>query len=97
MTLDVSAELMGARFPPGVLLPLLNDALQQRTGACELSASLHAGTCKLVLTLPARPSDATVERVRELLNDLYGTFAELSVDGTDGASRATVKVPYEHA
>jgi len=32
-----------------------------------------------------------------LLSDLYGTSAELSVGDTDGASRATVKVPYEYA
>jgi hypothetical protein len=97
MTLDVSPELMDARFPPGVLLPLLNDALQVRAGECRLIATRHAGICQLVLMLPARPSMATVERVRTLLADLYGTSAELSADNTNGACRATVKVPYEHA
>lgn len=97
MTLAVSAEVMDARFPPGVLLPLLNDALQVRDGACELSAARHAGACQLVLTLPARPSDATAARVRGLLNDLYGTDAELAFADTGGVSRATIKVPYEHS
>jgi len=49
------------------------------------------------LTLPARPTDAAVTRVRALLADLYGTSAELAVDETNGAVSATVTVPYEPA
>jgi hypothetical protein len=97
MGLAVSAEVMDARFPPGVLLPLLNDALQVRAGACELSAARRGGACRLVLAMPARPSDATAERVRGLLNDLYGTAAELALADNGGMSRATIEVPYEHA
>lgn len=96
MALAVSAEVMDARFPPGVLLPLLNDALQVRAGACQLSAARRGSACRLVLTLPTRPSDATTERVRGLLNDLYGTAAELALADSGGVSRATIEVPYEH-
>ena len=98
VTLDVPAEVMDARFPPGVLLPMFNDALQQvRAGMCALAATRQAADCRLMLTLPARPSDATLERVRGLLDELYGSAAALSVDSAGSAARVTVKVPYEHA
>ena len=97
VTLDVPAELMNARFPPGVLLPMFNDALQARAGTCALTARRQAADCQLVLTLPARPSDATLERVRGLLSDLYANAAAVLVDGAGPAARVTVKVPYEHA
>jgi hypothetical protein len=97
MALHVSVNLMSARFPPGVLLPLLDDALRARAGPCGLTAEGAAGSCLLALTLPARPTDATVTRVRALLADLYGTSAELAVDESNGAVSATVTVPYEPA
>ena len=95
MRFDVSADVADARFPPGVLLPLLEDALRVRAGACELIATRSSDDCQLVLTLPARPLDAVVARVRSLLADLYGTSAELVVAHVNGVANATVKVPYE--
>jgi hypothetical protein len=98
VVLDVPAEVMDARFPPGVLLPMVDDALHQvRAGTCALAACRQATECQLVLTLPARPSESTLERVRGLLNDLYGGAAELSVEGAGATARVTMKVPYEHA
>ncbi len=97
MRLDVSPEVGNARFPPGVILPLLDDALHSRTGPCALSATLSSSDCKLVLTLPARPLDAAVARVRSLLADLYGASADLVVAHVDGVVNATVMVPYERA
>jgi hypothetical protein len=94
---DVSADVANARFPPGVLLPLLDDALRVRAGACELIATRSSDECKLVLTLPARPLDAALARVRSLLADLYGTSAELVIAHVNGVANATVKVPYEPA
>ncbi len=38
MALHISVNLMSARFPPGVLLPLLDDALRARPGPCGLTA-----------------------------------------------------------
>ena len=43
MTLEVSADLMDARFPPGVLLPLLDDALRTRAAPCELTRNTILG------------------------------------------------------
>jgi hypothetical protein len=68
-----------------------------RAGTCALAACRQATECQLVLTLPARPSESTLERVRGLLNDLYGGAAELSVEGAGATARVTMKVPYEHA
>jgi hypothetical protein len=93
--LDVPADVANARFPPGVLLPLLNDALCGRAGSCEIRATRSFGDCRLILTLPARPLDRIVSRVRLLLADLYGASAELAIVQMNGVAHATVKVPYE--
>jgi hypothetical protein len=94
---DVAADVADARFPPGVLLPLLDDALRVRAGPCELIATRSSGDCQLMLTLPARPLDAVIDRVRSLLVELHGTSAELVVACANGVTNATVKVPYERA
>ena len=80
MAIDLDDEAMAARFPPGVLLPLLNDALEHRAGPCGLTATRRDGDSLIVLTVPAAPSEATVERVRAVLADLYGSGAELIVE-----------------
>ena len=97
MTLDVPADMLEARFPPGVLLPLLDDALRTRPGPCSLTAVVTQRDCRLVLTLPARLSEPVVDRVRALLADVYGALAELKIDDAGGVSIATLQVPYELA
>jgi hypothetical protein len=97
MRLDVPAELMNARFPPGVLLPLLDDALRVRGGPCGLTARRSSDACQLVLALPARPSDSAVARVSAVLAELYGPAAEVALTPASGTVSATVKVPYEPA
>lgn len=97
MTLDVPADLMDVRFPPGVLLPLLDDALRTHSGPCELSATRSSEHCRIVLKLPACPSSSAVARVRALLVDLHGASAELALANLNGSVSATVKVPYELA
>jgi hypothetical protein len=97
MSLDVPAELMNTRFPPGVLLPLLDDALRACVGPCGLTARRSADVCQLVLSLPARPSEGAVARVAAVLADLYGPAAEVALTPARGAINATVKVPYECA
>ena len=98
MTLDVPADMMDARFPPGVLLPLLDDALRALAGPCTLTAALTRGACRLLLTLPARPSEPVVARVRALLADVYGALAELKIDDdASGLFGVTVQVTQELA
>ena len=104
LSVAVSAEAMHARFPPGVLLPLLNDALRARAGLCMLSGSRQAGSCQVTLALPCAPAEAVLGRVQALLADLYGASAELTLDsardrGGDmtGGCLVKVQIPYEPA
>jgi len=97
MAIDLADDAMAARFPPGVLLPLLNEALQVRAGACALTATRRGADSVIELSVPAAPPDATVERVRAVLADLYGGAAELAVVAKPGAAHAVVRVPYERA
>ena len=97
VTFDVPGDVAYARFPPGVLLPLLDDSLRRRAGPCEVIARRSSNDCRLVMMLPAHPRDPAVARVRSLLTDLYGSAAELAVDNTNDVASATVTVPYERA
>jgi len=94
-TIRVADDVAGARFPPGVLLPLLDDALRLQAGACALVAVRSDGGCRVVLTLPSPARDTTVARVRGLLADLYGTAASLAIAPGTGVTRVTVEIPYE--
>jgi hypothetical protein len=96
MTIDV-ADAMHARFPPGVLLPLLDTA-----GGCEahplrLTATRAGDECRTVLTLGAAPSKASLSRVHSLLMELYGAAGNVEIESASGAIDVIVKVPYEHA
>jgi signal transduction histidine kinase len=93
---EVAGEVADARFPPGVVLPLLDDALRARAGPCELLASRRRSDCEIVLTLPACPLDAAVARVQSLLWDIYGKSAQLTLADENGVANVTVKVPYEY-
>jgi hypothetical protein len=80
-----------------VLLPLLIEARQVRAGTCALTATRVRAHSRIVVSMPAAPSDATVERVRAVLADLYGSAAELVVEASCDGHRAIVRVPYERA
>ena len=88
---------MHARFPPGVLLPLLDTAVASNAGPCRLTAARPSDGCRLVLTLGADPSERSVARVQSLLSELYGTAGKLEIQNTIGATNVIVKVPYELA
>ena len=100
LALAISADALHARFPPGVLLPLLDNALRSRAGPCRIGVTCQARQCRLVLELPAMPSPDTLERVRTLLSDLYADAAELAAGAASGGSGAVeivVILPYELA
>lgn len=97
MTIDVAPDAMHARFPPGVLLPLLDTAVGVSAGSCRLTARCASEICRVVLTLDATPSDQSVARVQSLLVELYGTSGKLEIEGTNGAIHVIVTVPYELA
>jgi sensor histidine kinase YesM len=93
MTIEVASTAMHARFPPGVLLPLLDGA----AAPCRLAAERSGERCRVVLTLAAAPSEAAVARVRLLLAELYGAASELEVRPANAAVEVVVEVPYELA
>jgi len=94
-TIRVADDVAGARFPPGVLLPLLDDALRRQAGACAIVADRAERVCRVVITLPSPARDTTLTRVRVLLADLYGTAARVAIAPERGATRAIVEIPYE--
>jgi hypothetical protein len=97
MALEVSDAARHARFPPGVLLPLLADAFATYTGQCRLRAAVRDGACELVLVLPAPPAPATLQRVRALLDEVYGPAARLVHRAGVGTAILTLEVPHEPA
>ncbi len=97
VTVEVAPDAMHARFPPGVLLPLLDTTVGNSAGTCRLTATRSSGDCRLMLKLVAAPSDASAARVQSLLMELYGTAGRLEIDGTTGAISVIVTVPYELA
>ena len=94
---EVSAEALHARFPPGVVLPLLDDVLRACPGTCRLVVRRHADDCVLALTLPGRPAEAVVARVRELLANVHGRAAALVLQTAGSEVTVTVRLPYECA
>jgi hypothetical protein len=97
MALDVSTAAMHARFPPGALLPLVDDALRSRGGDCALQASCGGGVCRVVLSLPAVPSPDALGHVRGLLRDVDGCAADLVVAAAGHGATVTLTVPHENA
>ncbi len=97
LAIDVASDALHARFPPGVLLPLLSAAIGGNAGSCGLTAQRSDDGIRVLLTLPAPPSDAVAARVRSLLQELYGTAGQLKLESTAAASKVIVEVPYELA
>jgi hypothetical protein len=97
LELHLSPAALHARFPPGVLLPLLADALGASIGPCALRAAVGDGASELELILPECPADESLQRARSLLEDLYGASATLAARSSDGAAHISLRVPHEPA
>lgn len=100
LSLCVSAQAIHARFPPGVLLPLLDDVLRASPGSCRMDVTRQADVCCVQLALPYPPSEEAMGRVDALLADLYGKSAQLTLTITgEGMKLPTVvmQIPYELA
>jgi hypothetical protein len=95
MTVEVAPAVIHARFPPGVMLPLLEQAVRGGAGQCRISVDRRGDSCSLVVALGAAPSPASIERVRALLSALHADAAALRIDSTAGAIHVIVTVPYE--
>ena len=97
MTVDVAPDTMHARFPPGVLLPLLDTALGSDVRPFRVIATRVGEDCRLMIMLGSAPSQTAVARVQSLLSELYGTPGKLEMESAPGGINIIVKVPYEHA
>ena len=96
LSIDVAPDLLHARFPPGVLMPLLHGDVVN--GApCRVVASRANETCRVILMLGSAPPDRSVERVQFLLAELYGEASNVVTGKADGGVNVIVKVPYELA
>ncbi len=95
MTIDVASDALHARFPPGVLLPLLKGGVG--AGGCRLKASRTGDVCRLALTNVAAPSEESVAGVRSLLTEVYGSAGKLQIESATDAVNVIAEVPYELA
>jgi hypothetical protein len=97
IAVEVSPDVMHAGFPPGILLPLLQETGWSPAAGCRLAAARSRDSCRLVLTVGAMPSETAVERVRALLADVHGTSARLEIARRPDQVDIIVQVPYELA
>lgn len=97
IVVEISPDVMHARFPPGILLPLLDGTGCPPHRGCRLAAARSQQVCQLVLTVRTAPSEATLERVRAVLADMYETSARLEMARRPDQVDIIVQVPYELA
>lgn len=97
MTIDVAPDARHARFPPGVLLPLLDSAVRAGAGPWRLTATRSDKACRIDLGLDTAPSNLSLARVRTLLTELYGATGILQTERMAGGVKVMVEVPYELA
>lgn len=97
MSIEIAPDAMHARFPPGVLLPLLDTALGNESRPFRLIATRVGEECRLMIMLGSPPSETAVARVQSLLKELYGTSGKLELESRPDGINIIVKVPYEHA
>ena len=95
MATDVAPDVLHARFPPGVLLPLLDGPAGN--APCRLGASRSNETCRVVLELGTAPSSCSVDCVQFLIAELYGETGNVAIENGPGEINVIVKVPYELA
>lgn len=95
--IDIAADAGSARFPPGVLLPLLDSAIARGDNRLSLGARCESGATCVVLTLDAPLPESALARVRAVLRELHGTSAALEIEDADGLFRTIVRVPHELA
>lgn len=102
LEVDIAPTAGGARFPPGVLLPLIDELLRATADADSigLSCLAHEPTGSLLsvqLTAAAKPSVEALAAARATLVDLFGASASLATIAIGNSTRTTVQVPYELA
>ena len=110
---DIAASVGAASFPPGVVLPLIDDLLQRTADADSVEISFSAdtdasqpsvspggsdrSTLSMQLTAQSQPSIETFAKTRATLRDLFGTSADLTSITLNDGVCTIVRVPYEPA
>jgi hypothetical protein len=108
LSVAMADEVSDARFPPMVLLPLVEHAILERLESPEAIGSIsidtrveHGNLCLTVAHVGAlsqrnEAGKDTLQGIRQRLTALYGATASLTLhlDGHDG-TRAVVKIPHE--
>ena len=97
LTIEVAPEAMHARFPPGILLPLLDRVGRSKSGRCQLRAERLNDRCRVLLSLSAASSGASAARVESLLAELYGLSGTVTAANVSGATEILIEIPYEPA
>ena len=107
--LDLPPDLAGARLPPMLLQPLVENAIRHglepkiEGGMVRVAAREERGQLVLVVEdngLGLGPSENPgtglgLAHVTQRLAAVYGDAASMSTDGTDGGLRVTLRLPLE--
>jgi LytS/YehU family sensor histidine kinase len=104
----MARDASDVRFPPMVLLPLIEHSIVHRVQPLKAGDAIGVGTRiengKLCLTvtdsgarsLHQNPGNAALQGIRERLAALYGASASLSLDpDVDHGLSAVIKIPHE--
>lgn len=102
LEVDIAPAVGAASFPPGVLLPLIDELLRATADADSVAIACLTNepirlSVTVQLTAAAQPSTDTLAVARATLLDLFGAAATLTNAAIAGGSRTTVEVPYELA
>jgi hypothetical protein len=98
LAVAIAPGAAGARFPPGVLVPLVADALRTSAAPCALAARIDDGETRVELALPAPPSDAVLDRVRDVLDGLHaGSTVTVAAARAEAGVDVCIRVSHEHA
>jgi hypothetical protein len=113
LDIDIAPSVGAANFPPGVVLPLIDDLLRGTADAgrvgisfsTDTDASQHSvspdgsdhSTLSMHLTARSQPSIETLAKTRATLCDLFGPSADLTSIHLNDGICTVVRVPYEPA
>lgn len=101
LDVDIAPSVGAVSFPPGVLLPLVDELLRAPADAGHVGIAFStvgaAPTVLMQLTGQAKPSNEVLVRTRATLLDLFGATASLTSIVVAVGTLTTVRVPYEPA
>jgi len=98
VAIRIAVDAVDATFPPGILVPLLDDAMHLGAGSFVLEAAGEGTDCCLVVRLPVRPSVSALARAEAVLLELYDTSGAMRcLARADGGVEVSIRIPNEAA